>query len=75
MDLDQTPQLRRQGRGGQPREGLVHDGYGADLFLGEFVGPLEVVDLDLPLLRRVVDLLGFHVSGGYGAEKLIYFIL
>jgi hypothetical protein len=53
----------------------MHDGYGSDLILGEFVRPFEIVDLDLALIRRGMHLFGADLTGGYRCEQLIYFVL
>jgi hypothetical protein len=63
VDRYDRPKLRAQTGSRQSREGLVHDGDGSDLFLGELVGPLEVIDLDLALISGPTDFLGLDISG------------
>jgi hypothetical protein len=53
----------------------VHNRNRTDLFFGEFVGPLEVIYLDLPGIRRRPKILRLCVPGIDGGEELINFIL
>jgi hypothetical protein len=75
MNVDHAPQQGGKARGGKPGKGFVHDLYGTDLFLGKFVGPLKIVDLDLPGIRGGGKISGLRISGVDGGEKLVYFIL
>ena len=75
VHVREAAQLRGQRRGGLAREGFVHDGDGADLVLGELVGSLEVIDLDLALVHLRDELLGGHLAGRDRGEKLVYLVL
>jgi hypothetical protein len=73
--VDHAAELGGKTRGGKPGKGLVHDRNRADLFFGEFVGPLKVVNVYFTGIRRGPDVLRLRVSGVYRGEKLINFIL
>jgi hypothetical protein len=75
MDVNHGTELGGKACGGKAREGLVHNGDRAYLFLGEFVGPFEIVDLDLAGIGRGPEILRLRVAGVYGGEKLINFLL
>jgi hypothetical protein len=75
MDMDHGTEVRGKAGGGKTGKGFVHDRNRADLFLGEFVGPLEVVDLYLAGIRRRSEILRLRISGVYRGEQLIYFFL
>jgi len=46
----------------------VHYRNRADLLFGKFVGPLEVINFDLPAVRGGLVILRFGVSGVYCGE-------
>jgi hypothetical protein len=75
MDVDHAAQQGGKTGGGKPGEGFVHNLDGTDLFLREFVGPLEVIDLNLAGVRGGSKIPGFRVSGVNRGEKLVYFVL
>jgi hypothetical protein len=60
---------------GKAGKGFVHNRNRTNLFLGEFVGPLEVVDFDLAGICRRTKILRLRVSGIDSGEQLINFIL
>jgi hypothetical protein len=75
MDMDHGPEVRGQGGGGQTGKSLMHDGDCTYLFLGEFIGPFEVIDFDLPGISGGPENLRFGVPGIYCGEELIYLFL
>ena len=73
--MDDAPQLGRKTCSGQTGEGLVHNGHRTNLFLGEFVGTLEVVDLNLAGVIYRLEILRLRATGTNGGEKLVNFVL
>jgi hypothetical protein len=63
MDVNHGTELGGKACGGEACEGLVHDGDGTDLFLGEFVRPLKVVDFDLAGIGGGFEDLRLGISG------------
>ena len=58
-----------------PGEGFVNHLNGPELVLAEFIGALEVVDLDLVIAGVLGDGIEVHAPAGQGAQQGIYFAL
>jgi hypothetical protein len=75
MDMDEAAEVGRKACRGKAGKGLVHDGNGAYLFLGEFVRPFEVIDLYLAGIGGRAEIFRFRIPGVNSGKKLINLFL
>jgi hypothetical protein len=75
MDMNKAAEICRETGGSKAGKGLMHDGNGANLFFGELVGALEIIDFYFAGIGGRAEVFRFRVTGVDSGKKLINLFL